>query len=100
MSGHVSKLKSLHEWCKETRSPVDTFPALFKRKITGFDFFMALGEAIAHLHLLEALGLLEREFDGQVYRFTSAGDIENIDIVEATLKLPGMALRKIEEALI
>ncbi len=100
VSGHVSKLKSLHEWCKETRSPVDTFPALFKRKITGFDFFMALGEAIAHLHLLEALGLLKREFDGQVYRFTSVGDVANIDIVEATLKLPGMALRKIEEALI
>ena len=99
VSSHIGKLEKLYEWCSESRSPVDTFPALFKRKITGFDFFMALGEAIAHLHLLEALGLLERDFDGSVYSFKASGNLEETDIVAATLQLPGMALRKIEEAL-
>lgn len=90
---HESKLRRLHDWCKETSTPVETFPALFRRKITGFDFFMALGEAIAHLHLLESIGVLERSFDGDVYSFTSVASLNDMDIVGACNELPGIALR-------
>jgi len=93
IDSHARKLVTLHEWCSEARTPVETFPALFKRKITGFDFFMALGEAVAHLHLLESIDLLKRDFDGEHYRFTASGDVSNVDILEQAKKLPGIMLR-------
>jgi len=93
IDSHVRKLHKLYEWCSEPRKPVETFPALFRRKITGFDFFMALGEAISHLHLLESIGLLERNFDGRHDRFRAVGDIASVDILEASKTLPGIMLR-------
>lgn len=93
IDSHLRKLKQLHEWCAEARKPVETFPALFRRKITGFDFFMALGEAIAHLHLLESIGLLERSNDGRHDRFVATGDISKVDVLDAVNDLPGVMLR-------
>jgi len=97
VASHDRKLRQLHEWCKEARTPVETFPAMFRRKITGFDFFMALGEAVAHLHLLESLGLMERSFDGEVYKFKATGTIDDIDFVTACNALPGMAMRPVSD---
>jgi len=94
---HDRKLRQLHDWCAEPRTPVETFPAMFSRKITGFDFFMALGEAIAHLHLLESIGFLARDFDGEVYRFTAVGDLKGVDLVEASNGLPGIAMRPLSD---
>ncbi|RMB08397.1 MBL fold metallo-hydrolase [Eilatimonas milleporae] len=90
--GHVDKLAALHEHCRQERTAVETFPALYRRKITGFDFFMALGEAVAHCHLLEALGLLDRRQDGDVYRFKAKGRFDAEAVAPGTLALPGVAL--------
>ncbi len=96
IKSHDRKLRELHNWCQEARTPVETFPAMFHRKITGFDFFMALGEAVAHLHFLESLGLADRSFDGELYRFKTTGTLENIDFVDAAKVLPGINLRPLD----
>jgi len=93
IASHDRKLKQLHAWCQQARTPVETFPAMFRRKVTGFDFFMALGEAIAHLHLLESLGLVQRTFDGEVYRFKASGTLDGVDFVQGCRALPGIPMR-------
>ncbi|MEX0300599.1 MAG: hypothetical protein AB3N28_16110 [Kordiimonas sp.] len=98
IESHLSKLVRLHEWCsKEARSPVDTFPALYRRKIEGFDFFLALGEAVAHLHLLESIGLLSRSFKDGVYMFVACRDVSEVDIMQAIAELPGVPLRSLDD---
>lgn len=98
IESHLSKLVRLHGWCaEEKRSPVDTFPALYRRKIEGFDFFLALGEAIAHLHLLESIGLLARTMKNGVYYFSATGDVDAMDIMEAIDGLPGVPLRSLHD---
>jgi glyoxylase-like metal-dependent hydrolase (beta-lactamase superfamily II) len=97
VSGHVNKLGALHEYCAEARTVVETFPALFRRKITGMDYYLALGEAMAHLHLLESLDLVERAFDGTVYRFTATGTFDAEVIVPDVAALPGIALRSLKD---
>jgi glyoxylase-like metal-dependent hydrolase (beta-lactamase superfamily II) len=96
IDSHLTKLVRLHDWCKEAQKPVETFPALFRREITGFDFFMALGEALAHLHLLESIGLLERSFDGRHDRFRAVGDAAATDIIAACEALPGIPMRPLD----
>lgn len=68
-NSHAQKLAGLAEFCDEPRTVVEVFPALFKRRITGMEFFMALGESIAHTHYLEAKGVLARESDSGAHRF-------------------------------
>lgn len=93
IEGHVGKLAKLHDRCREPRTTVKTFKALFRRKVEGMDFFLALGEATAHLHLLESFGLLTRSFDGEVYHFQSVGEFDGIAIVEKVNALPGIKMR-------
>jgi len=95
--GHVDKLGALHTWCTEPKTAVETFPALFKRKISGMDYYLALGEAVAHLHLLESLDLIERAEETDVYRFTSKGTYDPTSLVDRTLLLPGVALRAMSD---
>lgn len=97
IEGHVKKLRSLHEWCADAKTPVETFPALFRRKVEGMDFYLALGEAIAHLHLLESLGLAAREFDGTVDRFMATGAFEEDQLLDRVKILPGVALRELSD---
>jgi len=97
IKSHQRKLVTLHDWCSEARTAVETFPALFRREITGFDFFLALGEAVAHLHLLESIGLLSRDFDGKKYRFTATGDAAAVDMLDLAKKLPGVMLRPLSD---
>ncbi|WP_417449690.1 MBL fold metallo-hydrolase [Kordiimonas sp.] len=97
IGGHIDKLATLHEWCQKSRSPVETFPALFRRKITGMDFYLALGEAIAHLHLLEALGLARREVRDGVNYFTALGDLRPESLLSETIELPGISMRALAE---
>ena len=52
ISEHMLKLEKLHDFCREPRRAIDTFPALYKREITPDHLIMATGEAIAHLHYL------------------------------------------------
>lgn len=49
---HDECLDALYEMCAEPKRAVDTFPALFKGKITGTNLMFATGESIAHLNYL------------------------------------------------
>ncbi len=49
---HETCLSELHDLCKEPKRAVDTFPALFKGRITGSNLMFATGESIAHLNYL------------------------------------------------
>ena len=95
---HFAKLTSLHAWCSlEPRSTIETFPSLYRRKITGVDFYLGLGEAIAHLHLLESLGLMTREQDDMVYRFRSTGTLDTQGLIADIDQLPGVILRSLSD---
>jgi glyoxylase-like metal-dependent hydrolase (beta-lactamase superfamily II) len=61
---HDSKLDRLLNLCAEPRTVTQTFEALFKRPIGAPEMMMATGEALAHLHYLEAQGRLIRDRQG------------------------------------
>ena len=65
IDGHESGLKKLVELCAEPKRAVDTFPALFRAKITSGNFGMATGESLAHLNCLRARGEIERSTDAE-----------------------------------
>ncbi|TNE61285.1 MAG: MBL fold metallo-hydrolase [Alphaproteobacteria bacterium] len=98
IDGHLRKLRSLHgRIAEKPRSPVQTFPALFRRKITGFDFFLALGEAVSHINLLESVGLASRSFDDGVYRFEAQGTYDETDVMASVMALKGVPLRSLAD---
>ncbi|MEL7297478.1 MAG: MBL fold metallo-hydrolase, partial [Pseudomonadota bacterium] len=53
---HEQGLEKLAGLCETPKRAVDTFPALFKSRITDSNLIMATGEAIAHLNYLIATG--------------------------------------------
>ena len=93
IQSHTDKLVRLHEWCEKPRTPVKTFRALYRRKIEGLDFYLALGEAIAHLHLLESLGLMDRSQKDGLNWFQSKGAVDAENLITAIDRLPGVAMR-------
>jgi glyoxylase-like metal-dependent hydrolase (beta-lactamase superfamily II) len=60
---HVDGLDKLLEHCKEPRRALDTFPALFKSRITDRNLMMATGESVAHLNYLIDEGSVVAETD-------------------------------------
>ena len=51
----------------------DMLPFMFKRKLDLHETTFAMGEAIAHMHLLWFAGKLRRKLDADgIYRFTTA----------------------------
>ncbi|RMF70496.1 MAG: MBL fold metallo-hydrolase [Alphaproteobacteria bacterium] len=59
---HLDRLAAVATLChKEKCSAVELFPALYRRRVQGMEVMMAAGEAIAHLHFLEAEGVVTRE---------------------------------------
>ena len=69
---HEDRMLAIEESCVEPRIARELLPVLFKRKLDSRQMMMALGEAIAHLHLLMHRQRIERTLgeDG-VYRFLS-----------------------------
>ena len=59
------------EGCIRPTVATDLLPALFERKLENHTLFMALGEAIAHIHCLMNRGQVQRDLDGPVYRYTT-----------------------------
>ena len=56
---------------------------------------LAIGESLAHLHLLESTGAMKRyEQDGKLL-FETCGDVEAEVLVEKALSLPGIRLPKL-----
>ncbi len=63
ITGHMTQLETLFEYCSEPRRAVDVFPALYRTKITSDNLMFATGEAIAHLHFLLGKGEIHAEPD-------------------------------------
>ena len=57
---HRLRLAELHEACESPKAAADVLDTLFRRKLDTHQLFFAMGEAMAHLHLLERGGRLER----------------------------------------
>jgi len=69
---HEDRMLAIEEHSLEPGLAQDFLPILFKRKLDPPQMMMALGEAIAHLHLLMHRNRLERTLDSQgQYRFKS-----------------------------
>jgi len=69
---HEDRMLAIEEHCVEPAVAKDLLPVLFARKLDPRQMMMALGEAIAHLHLLMHRNRIERTLheDG-CYRFRS-----------------------------
>lgn len=73
MSHHEDRMLAIEESCAEApKTARELLPVLFKRDLDARQMMMALGEAIAHCHLLMHRNRIERtlEEDGR-YRFHS-----------------------------
>lgn len=69
---HEDRMLAIEESCTQPRLARELLPVLFKRELDPRQMMMALGEAIAHLHLLMHRERIERVLaeDG-VFRFRS-----------------------------
>lgn len=70
---HEDRMLAIEETCVEDpKTALDLLPVLFKRDLDPRQTMMALGEAIAHCHLLMHRNRIERRVDEDGrYRFTS-----------------------------
>ncbi len=68
---HEDHLEALEEACLEPRTAMSLLPVLFKRKLRERETMLALGECIAHLHLLLARNRVERLLLDGVYHYRS-----------------------------
>ena len=68
---HVARLQEVRDACAVSpHSAADIVPIMFKRKLDLHQMTFALGEALAHLHLLWHAGeLMRSQGDDGVYRF-------------------------------
>lgn len=72
ISHHEDRMLAIEESCVTPRTAKELLPVLFKRKLDARQTMMALGEAIAHCHLLMHRNRLERSLDEDGrYRFLS-----------------------------
>ncbi|MDX1374451.1 MAG: MBL fold metallo-hydrolase [Burkholderiales bacterium] len=63
---HAARLEELLAACAAApKSAVDVLPVLFRRPLGDSQIFFAMGEAIAHLHHLQACGRVVRTRDAQ-----------------------------------
>ena len=70
---HRQRLDELHEACETPKTAADVLDTLFRRKLDTHQLFFAMGEAMAHLHLLEREGRLARSVGGDgVVRYAQA----------------------------
>ena len=72
VSHHEDRLLAVEEHCVQPRLAAELLPVMFRRKLDARQTMMALGEAIAHCHLLMHRNRLQRTLceDGR-YRFLS-----------------------------
>ncbi|HUN26840.1 MAG TPA: MBL fold metallo-hydrolase [Steroidobacteraceae bacterium] len=70
---HLRHLDQLRAACREPLTAYESLRVLFRRTLTGFHRFLALGEAIAHLEHLARRGALERQTDARgIIRYVRA----------------------------
>ncbi len=70
-SHHESQLSKLLKACTEPKTAFELLPILFRRELAGMHFFLALGEAVAHLEYLACDERLAREVSDNVTRYRS-----------------------------
>lgn len=69
---HEDRMLAIEEHCTTPQSARALLPVLFKRELDARQMMMALGEAIAHCHLLLHRNRLERKLDDDgVFRYLS-----------------------------
>ena len=66
---HHDKLDALEAFCAVPHTAYESFGTLFGRPIKPDEIMMATGEALSHLHYLEARGRLRREAGADADRF-------------------------------
>ena len=93
---HTEQLHLLMERCREPRTVIGTFTALYNRRLEGMDFMMAIGESFAHLHLLESVGAMKRSLSDGKLIFETSSDKSAEELVESALALPGIRLPKLD----
>ena len=70
---HEHHLLALEAACVEPRTAVELLPVIFRRALGREQWGLAIGELIAHLHHLRALGLLHREdSEDGLHRYVAA----------------------------
>ena len=71
---HADRLAEVVQACSEQPCcAMDILPVMFKRTLDVHQTTFAVGEALAHLHLLWLAGQLRRQLDAQgVFRFSAA----------------------------
>jgi glyoxylase-like metal-dependent hydrolase (beta-lactamase superfamily II) len=60
---HRDRLAEVESACTGPRTACDLLPVLFRRQLDMHQIFFAIGEAIAHLHYLEAQSRVQRAVD-------------------------------------
>ena len=69
---HDERLQATLDMCRTPATAVDVLGAMFTRKLDNHQIFFAIGEALAHVHLLMYEGKIRRDLgDDGVYRFTT-----------------------------
>lgn len=67
---HEQRMESLLELCSTPQTAQQLTADLFKRKLDAFQNFLAVGECLAHLHRLLALGKIQRELREGVHYYS------------------------------
>ena len=80
---HNDHLHAIEEACVEPRHAMDLLPVLFRRNIDG-QMMLAMGECLAHLHLLMSQGRIAREVDAEGCFLFRSVDPEHIEPVDAS----------------
>lgn len=71
---HAARLAEVTAACVTPQSAMDIVPLMFRRPLDAHQLSFALGEALAHLHLLWAQGLVQRQRDNDgIVRFVVTG---------------------------
>ena len=69
---HEDHLDTLEYTCTTAHNSVELLKVMFRRELDKSQIVLALGECIAHLHLLMARGKMVRKLeDDGVYSYTS-----------------------------
>lgn len=77
---HLERLELVRSHCATPHSAADLIPVLFRRELDVHQLSFAMGEAVAHLHYLEARSLLLRHTgEDRIHRFAVTESDANLE---------------------
>lgn len=68
---HDERIDEIYETCKTPKTAQEITRTIFRRDLEPFQNFLAVGEAIAHLHKMMEDDKIERTLDNGVYLYSS-----------------------------